>query len=256
MDLYDTVYDVKKGRNQNSVTPFLTKKIGYFTSIRGDRMIGRFDWTGVIEFLPDILKGLYYTLLISIVGLVIGFALGALFGLGRVSKNKFAYAVSTIYIEVIRGTPVLVQAIWIFYALPLIIHYTLDSVVAGIIVIAVNSGAYIAEIVRGAVDSIAKGQMEAGRSLGLNQRQTMRHIIWPQALKRMIPPLGNQFIISIKDTSLLSVILVPELIFQGRLIAANHFNAVEIYTTVALFYLAITLTLSIILRLVERRLNV
>jgi len=176
--------------------------------------------------------------------------------LGRISKNKIVYAISTVYIEVVRGTPVLVQAIWIFFALPLIIGYTLNSIVAGIIVIAINSGAYIAEIVRGAVESVAKGQMEAGRSLGLNQRQTMRHVIWPQAMKRMIPPLGNQFIISIKDTSLLSVILVPELIFQGRLIAANHFNAVEIYTTVALFYLAITLTLSIILRIIERRLNV
>jgi glutamine transport system permease protein len=219
-------------------------------------MIGSFDWAGVLDFLPELKTGLYYTLLISIVGLLIGFALGANFGLGRVSNNKIAYALSTIYIEVVRGTPVLVQAIWIFFALPLIIGFNLDSVVAGIIVIAINSGAYIAEIVRGAVESIAKGQMEAGRSLGLNQRQTMRHVIWPQALKRMIPPLGNQFIISIKDTSLLSVILVPELIFQGRLIAANHFNAVEIYTTVALFYLAITLSLSIILRVIERRMNV
>ena len=219
-------------------------------------MIGSFDWLGVLDFLPELMTGLYYTLLISIVGLIVGFALGAIFGLGRISKNKFVYAISTVYIEVVRGTPVLVQAIWIFFALPLIIGYTLDSIVAGIIVIAINSGAYIAEIVRGAVESVAKGQMEAGRSLGLNQRQTMRFVIWPQAMRRMIPPLGNQFIISIKDTSLLSVILVPELIFQGRLIAANHFNAVEIYTTVALFYLAITLTLSIILRIIERRLNV
>lgn len=219
-------------------------------------MIGSFNWLGVLEFLPELGTGLYYTLLISIIGLLIGFALGAIFGLGRISKNKFVYAIATVYIEVIRGTPVLVQAIWIFFALPLIIGYTLDSIVAGILVIAINSGAYIAEIVRGAVESVAKGQMEAGRSLGLNQRQTMRYVIWPQAMRRMIPPLGNQFIISIKDTSLLSVILVPELIFQGRLIAANHFNAVEIYTTVALFYLAITLTLSIILRIIERRLNV
>jgi len=219
-------------------------------------MIGSFNWLGVLDFLPELMTGLYYTLLISIVGLIVGFALGAIFGLGRISKNKIVYAISTVYIEVVRGTPVLVQAIWIFFALPLIIGYTLDSIVAGIIVIAINSGAYIAEIVRGAVESVAKGQMEAGRSLGLNQRQTMRYVIWPQAMRRMIPPLGNQFIISIKDTSLLSVILVPELIFQGRLIAANHFNAVEIYTTVALFYLAITLTLSIILRIIERRLNV
>ena len=126
---------------------------------------------------------------------------------------------------------------------------------AGIIVIGLNSGAYIAEIVRGAVQSVEKGQMEAGRSLGLSQHLTMRYVIWPQAFKRMIPPLGNQFIISIKDTSLLSVILVPELIFQGRLVASNHFNAVEIYTTVAIFYLVITLTLSKVLNIMEKRLT-
>ncbi|GAB4073986.1 ABC transporter permease subunit [Barrientosiimonas marina] len=219
-------------------------------------MIGRFNWAGVVDFLPQLLTGLLYTLLISVVGLVIGFILGGLFGMGRIAANKFVRSVSVVFIEVIRGTPVLVQAIWIYYALPLIIGFELGSVTAGIIVIALNSGAYIAEIVRGAVQSIDPGQMEAGRSLGLNHGQAMRHIIWPQAFKRMIPPLGNQFIISIKDTSLLSVILVPELIFQGRLIAANHFNAVEIYTTVAVFYLAVTLTLSFILQRTERRLDI
>ncbi|BAC12961.1 amino acid ABC transporter permease [Oceanobacillus iheyensis] len=220
--------------------------------------IGRileFDWFRVFEFLPELGKGLYYTLLISIVGLLIGFVLGAIFGLGRISKNKFLFVLASIYVEVVRGTPVLVQAIWIFFALPIIIQYNFDPIVAGIIVIAINSGAYIAEVVRGSVDSIDKGQIEAGRSLGLTKNQTMRYIIWPQAFKRMIPPLGNQFIISIKDTSLLSVILVPELMFQGRLIVSNQFIAVEIYTAVALFYLAITLTLSLILRLIERRLN-
>lgn len=219
-------------------------------------MFGRFDWAGVIDFLPQLMTGLYYTLLISVFGLLIGFILGAIFGLGRVAKNKIIYGIATVYVEVIRGTPVLVQAIWIYFALPLIIGTNIESITAGVIVIAINSGAYIAEIVRGAVQSIEKGQMEAGRSLGLEHGQTMRYIIWPQAFKRMIPPLGNQFIISIKDTSLLSVILVPELIFQGRLIAANHFNAVEIYTTVAAFYLAITLSLSLILRLMERRLDI
>lgn len=215
-----------------------------------------FDWAGVIDFLPQLMTGLYYTLLISVLGLLIGFILGAVFGMGRVAKNKIIYGISTVYIEVIRGTPVLVQAIWIYFALPLIIGMNIESILAGVIVIAINSGAYIAEIVRGAVQSIEKGQMEAGRSLGLDHGQTMRYIIWPQAFKRMIPPLGNQFIISIKDTSLLSVILVPELIFQGRLIAANHFNAVEIYTTVAAFYLVITLSLSLVLRLLERRLDI
>ncbi|HLS60479.1 MAG TPA: amino acid ABC transporter permease [Virgibacillus sp.] len=218
--------------------------------------MSNFDWSGIIDFLPQLMTGLYYTLLISILGLIIGFALGALFGLGRVSQNKLVYGLATIYVEIVRGTPVLVQAIWIFFALPLLIGVNLDSVLAGVIVIAINSGAYIAEIVRGSVESIEKGQVEAGRSLGLNSQQTMLYIIWPQALRRMIPPLGNQFIISIKDTSLLSVILVPELIFQGRLIAANHFNAVEIYTTVALFYLMITFSLSMILRIIERRLDI
>ncbi|TMZ50027.1 amino acid ABC transporter permease, partial [Klebsiella pneumoniae] len=180
-------------------------------------MVGRFNWVGVTEFFPELMTGLYYTLIISVVGLLFGYVLGAVFGLGRISTNKLLYGIATVYVEVIRGTPILVQAIWIYFALPLIIQYTLDPVVAGIIVIAINSGAYIAEIVRGAVQSIEKGQMEAGRSLGLSHGQTMRYIIWPQAFKRMIPPMGNQFIISIKDTSLLSVILVPELIFQGRL---------------------------------------
>ncbi|SED76455.1 amino acid ABC transporter permease [Ruania alba] len=214
-----------------------------------------FDWAGVVEFLPALRTGLYYTLLISVAGLGIGFVLGSVIGLGRISRFRTVYALSSIYVEVVRGTPVLVQAIWIFFALPLFIQYTLPSVLAGIIVIGINSAAYIAEIVRGAVQSVAKGQMEAGRSLGMSHHTTMVKVIWPQAFKRMIPPLGNQFIISIKDTSLLSVILVPELIYQGRQIVSNHFNAVEIYTTVAVFYLGITLTLSGVLRIIEKRLE-
>lgn len=219
------------------------------------RTLADFNWAGVIDFLPQLGEGLLYTLLVSVVGLVIGFALGALFGLLRLSRFKIVNALATVYIEVVRGTPLLVQAIWLFYALPLIIQYTLPSLLAGIIVIGINSGAYIAEIVRGAVQSIEPGQMEAGRSLGMSHHITMLKVIWPQAFKRMIPPLGNQFIISIKDTSLLSVILVPELLFQSRTIASNHFNAVEIYTAVAVFYLAITLTLSGILRITEKRLE-
>lgn len=224
-----------------------------------------FDWGSVFDYMPELGKGLYYTLLISVIGIGIGFVLGVILGIGRIAKNKLLYGISTVIIEIIRGTPVLVQAIWIFFALPLILnnffeetfgHISIGSITAGIIVIALNSGAYIAEIVRGGIESVDPGQVEAGRSLGLNGKQTMRYIIWPQAFRRMIPPLGNQFIISIKDTSLLSVILVPELIFQGRNIAANHFNAVEIYTTVAVFYLVIIISLSFALRLLERRLTV
>ncbi|HCG55054.1 MAG: amino acid ABC transporter permease [Microbacterium gubbeenense] len=218
-------------------------------------IITDFRWAGVIEFLPQLWIGLLYTLLVSVVGLVIGFALGAVFGLFRLSRFRVLRWIATIYIEVLRGTPLMVQALWIFFALPLLIGFNLSSLTAAFIVIGVNSGAYIAEIVRGAVQSVDNGQMEAGRSLGMSHHKTMLKVIWPQAFKRMIPPLGNQFIISIKDTSLLSVILVPELLFQARSIASNHFNTVEIYTTVAVFYLAVTLSLSIVLRVTEKRLE-
>lgn len=214
-----------------------------------------FNWAGVVEFLPRLVEGLYYTLLVSVVGIAIGFVLGAFIGLGRISRFRVVYGLATVYVEVIRGTPLLVQAIWIYYALPIIIQVQMEPLVAGILVIALNAGAYIAEIVRGAVQSIDKGQMEAGRSLGMSHHDTMLKVIWPQAFKRMIPPLGNQFIISIKDTSLLSVILVPDLLFQGRMIAATHYNAVEIYTTVAAFYLIVTLTLSKVLNVIEKRLE-
>src|SRR5699024_8449497 len=114
----------------------------------------QFHWLGVVDYLPALLQGLYYTLLISVVGLIIGFILGAIFGLGRISRSKILYGISAVYVEVLRGTPVLVQAIWIYFALPLIIGFNIPSLAAGIIVIGLNSGAYIAEIVRGAVQSV------------------------------------------------------------------------------------------------------
>lgn len=218
-------------------------------------IITDFDWIGVVAYFPNLAVGLLYTLLVSVVGLLIGFVLGAVFGLARLSRFRVVRVIAVIYIEVLRGTPLLVQAMWIFFALPLIIQYTLPSLAAGIIVIGLNSGAYIAEIVRGSVQSVDKGQMEAGRSLGMSHHITMLKVIWPQAFKRMIPPLGNQFIISIKDTSLLSVILVPEILFQARSVASTYYNAVEIYTAAAVFYLAITLTLSAVLRYTEKRLE-
>ncbi|WP_166983596.1 amino acid ABC transporter permease [Paramicrobacterium fandaimingii] len=214
-----------------------------------------FDWLGVVEFFPILLVGLYYTLLVSVVGLLIGFVLGAIFGLGRISRNKIIYGASTVYVEVFRGVPILILAIWVFYALPLVLGFNIAPLVAGIISIGLNSGAYIAEVVRGAVQSVEKGQMEAGRSLGMSHHFTMQYVIWPQAFKRMIPPLGNQFIVSIKDTSVLSVILVPELVFQGRTIVASHFNALEIYTVVAVIYLVVTITLSKVLNITEKRLT-
>lgn len=213
-----------------------------------------FDWLGVVDFIPILLVGLYYTLLVSVVGLLIGFVLGAIFGLGRISRNRIVYGASSVYVEVFRGVPILILAIWVFYALPMVLGFDIAPLIAGIISIGLNSGAYIAEVVRGAVQSVEKGQMEAGRSLGMSHHYTMQYVIWPQAFRRMIPPLGNQFIVSIKDTSVLSVILVPELVFQGRTIVATHYNALEIYTVVAVIYLIVTITLSKVLNITEKRL--
>ena len=210
----------------------------------------------VLNVIPYLFDGIKYTFFITIVGVAIGFVIGAFAGLGRLSKNKLIYWVSTVYIEVIRGTPLLVQILFIYFGISDLFGINLDKITASIIAIAINAGAYIAEIVRGGVQSIDKGQFEAGDSIGLTKTQTMWYIIWPQAFKRMIPPLGNQFVISLKDTSLLSAIAVTEVLYMGRQYANATFSYFEVFFMVAIFYLAITIPASIILRRLERRLDV
>lgn len=212
-----------------------------------------FDWAAALASIPHLLPGIPYTLLISFGGLAIGFVIGIIFGLLRISPIHWLRLPAGFYIEVFRGTPVLVQVLFIFYGLPQILGGPINALVAGIAAIAVNSGAYISEIVRGGVESIERGQREAGLSLGLSRTQAFRYIIWPQALRRMIPPLGNQAIISIKDTSLFSVIGVGELVRQGQVYIATTFTALEVYLMVALLYLAITWSLSLVLRTLERK---
>ncbi|SEK59904.1 amino acid ABC transporter membrane protein, PAAT family [Roseovarius nanhaiticus] len=212
-----------------------------------------FDWGAAFASIPYLLQGVPYTLLISFGGLAIGFVIGIIFGLLRISPTVWLRAPAIAYIEIFRGTPVLVQVLFIFYGLPQLLGGPIEALTAGIAAIAVNSGAYISEVVRGGVQSIERGQREAGVSLGLSRFQTFRYIIWPQGFRRMIPALGNQAIISIKDTSLFAVIGVGELVRQGQIYIATTFNALEVYLMVALLYLAITLTLSLCLRMLERK---
>ncbi|PTX61811.1 amino acid ABC transporter membrane protein (PAAT family) [Melghirimyces profundicolus] len=214
------------------------------------------DWTYAIDAIPLLLEGAKLTVVITFFGLIIGFVIGVLTGLARGSDNKLIKGIATGYVEVIRGTPIMVQALYIYFAIPQLLGVDIPSLNASIAAIAINSGAYIAEVVRGSVQSIDRGQVEAGRSLGLSRIQTFYHVVWPQAFKRMIPPLGNQFIISLKDTSLLAVIGVGELTRQGQIAVANNFRAFEIWTAVGVIYLAITLSLTFVLRRMERRLNV
>lgn len=212
-----------------------------------------FNWEATINSIPHLLPGIPYTLLISFGGLAIGFFIGIFFGLLRISPLRWLRWPAIVYVEVFRGTPILVQVLFIFYGLPQLLGSPINALVAGIAAIAVNSGAYISEIVRGGVQSIERGQREASLSLGLSRTQAFRYVIWPQAFRRMIPPLGNQSIISIKDTSLFSVIGVGELVRQGQVYIASTFTAMEVYLMVALMYLAITWTLSIVLRQLESK---
>jgi len=215
-----------------------------------------FKYSVIWESIPVLLVGVKLTIWITFFGLLIGFFLGTLAGLGKTVRSQILNKISAVYVETIRGTPLMVQVMFIYFGLPMAVGTRVPPLVAGVTAIALNSGAYIAEIVRGAIQSIDRGQSEAGRSIGLTRFQTVLYVIWPQAFKRMIPPLGNQFIISLKDTSLLVVIGVGELTRTGQEIIAVNFRAFEVWTTVALMYLVLTLTLSKLLAVTEKRLEI
>ena len=219
-------------------------------------MAFNFEPAIIVESIPQLLKGAELTVYLTVGGLFFGFILGAIFGLMKLSPTWIIRKIAGFYIETIRGTPMLVQAMFLYFGLPMAFGFRLPAMGAGVIIIAVNSGAYIAEIVRGAVQSINTGQMEAGRSIGLNAMQTMRYIIWPQAFRRMLPPLGNQFIISLKDTSLLMIIGVGELLRTGDEIVAVNFRAFEVYLAVGLIYLSMTMSIAKVLKILEKRMKI
>ncbi|GHA22495.1 glutamine ABC transporter permease GlnP [Oceanisphaera arctica] len=215
-----------------------------------------FNWDVILDALPLLLDGAKMTLLISLLGLVGGLVIGLLAGFARVYGGWFSNRLALVFIEIIRGTPIMVQVMFVYFALPLLIPMRIDPVSAAVVTIMVNSGAYIAEITRGAVLSIHKGFKEAGLALGLSNWDTLRYVVAPLAFRRMIPPLGNQWIVSIKDTSLFIVIGVAELTRQGQEIIAGNFRALEIWSAVAIIYLVITLLLSYSLRRLERRMKI
>ncbi|MCP4345246.1 MAG: ABC transporter permease subunit [Desulfobacterales bacterium] len=214
----------------------------------------QFKYSVIWESVPVLFTGARLTIIITVFGLLIGFFLGVFTGLGKASRSIVINKLAGVYIESIRGTPLMVQVMFLYFGLPLALKMRVPPLAAGIVAIAINAGAYIAEIVRGAIQSIDKGQTEAGRSIGMSHFQTMFYIIWPQAFKRMIPPLGNQFIISLKDTSLLVVIGVGELTRQGQEIIAVNFRAFEVWLTVALMYLAMTMVIARVLSYIEKKL--
>ncbi len=212
-----------------------------------------FDRSVVGEAMPALLSGARLTILITLAGLVGGLIVGFVTGLMRAYGNKLLNAIAFVYIELIRGTPIVVQVMFIYFALPVLADVRVNPMTAAVTAIVVNAGAYIAEIVRGSFLSVHKGLKEAGLALGLPMWKVLVYIIGPVAFRRMIPPLGNQFIVSLKDTSLFIVIGVGELTRQGQEIMAANFRAVEIWSAVAILYLLMTGTLTLILRVTEKR---
>lgn len=202
---------------------------------------------------PMLLTGLKVTLEISILGIIFGFILGCISGFSLQCENKIAKTIANIYLWIIRGTPLIVQALYVYFVVPKIIGQDLNSNTAGIIVISLNSGAFMAEIVRGALQGIDPGQKEAGLSLGLTPFQTLWHIIVPPAFRSMLPALFNQFIITVKDTAILSVIVVNEITKQIENYASVTFNTIQAYTAGAVFYLAIISILIVLQKQIERR---
>ncbi|WP_042460409.1 amino acid ABC transporter permease [Neobacillus dielmonensis] len=212
-------------------------------------------WDILAEYAPFFAKGTLLTIGLSVVSIIIGCILGLFIGLGKMSKNKWIALPFNIYVTFFRGTPLLVQILLVHFGLvPLLLGET-NGITAAITALSLNSAAYVSEIFRAGIQSIDKGQMEAARSLGMNHQQAMRLVILPQAFKRMIPPLGNEFIVLIKDTSLVAGIAVKELLYWGQALQGQYYRVWEPYLTAALIYLVITFSLSLLLSKLERRLT-
>lgn len=212
------------------------------------------------EAMPMLLEGLRLTAIVSLVSIAIGMVIGLFVCLMKMSKNAILRGIAGVYIWIIRGTPMLVQALIVFFGMPQLIKlaipdFRLDAVTAGIITLSLNAGAYLAEIYRGGIMAVPKGQTEAARSLGLSKSKTMLKVVLPQAFKFSVPALVNQFIISIKDTSILSAIGMAELVNKAKTYVGSTYVYFATYTMVALMYLAIISVLMVLSNYIEKKLK-
>lgn len=222
----------------------------------------------IVKFLPD---GVFVTFKVTIAAIIFSLIIGLVAGLGRISKNRIINGIASLYVEVIRGIPLLVQLFYIYFGLgktlnalaerygemyPFLITLTgLSATTYAIVAMSVCYGAYMAEIFRAGIEAVPKGQTEAARSLGMTSTQSMRHVILPQAFKTILPPIGNEFVALLKDSSLVSILAVSDLLRRGREFASESFDYFEAYTMVALFYLIITLILSKLVSIMEEKIS-
>lgn len=213
------------------------------------------DFSPVWAGWHDILRGALVTVEVTAAALVLGCVLGLLIGIGRLNpRRRLIYGICTVYVTFIRGTPLLVQLFLLFFGLPQF-DILLPAFVCGVLGLGVYSGAYVSEIVRGAIQSVDRGQMEAARSIGMSSAQSMRAIILPQAVVRMIPPLGNEFIALIKNSALVSLLTIHDLMHEGQKIISVSYRSLEVYLAIALVYLVLTSAASYLLHRLERNIR-
>ncbi|BEP46593.1 polar amino acid transport system permease protein [Variovorax paradoxus] len=214
-----------------------------------------FDFSPVWQGWPDLLRGALVTVEITACALALGCVLGLLVGIGRLNpKRRWLYGACTAYVAAIRGTPLLVQLFILFFGLP---HFgiLLPAFLCGVLGLGVYSGAYVSEIVRGAIQSIDKGQTMAAQSLGMTPGTAMREIVLPQAVVRMIPPLGNEFIALIKNSALVSLLTIHDVMHEGQKIISVSYRSLEVYLAIALVYFVLTGTMTLVLRHFEQKLR-
>ncbi|MCH4167140.1 MAG: amino acid ABC transporter permease [Megasphaera sp.] len=214
-----------------------------------------FDWANVNVIIGVITKGLFWTVVISVTSIIIGYFIGLGTGFARARQIRVLKTISSFYVWLIRSTPILVQALYIYFVFPKLFGINLGHEVAGILAVSLNAGAYISEIVRGAIIEVPKGQWEAGLSLGLTKAQVVFKLIFPMAFRTMLPALGNQFIITLKDTSILTVIGVAEMTYQAGQYASSTFEFVESYTILAVFYLVLISLLTFAINICEQKMG-
>ncbi|PID15229.1 nickel transporter [Sporosarcina sp. P34] len=211
-----------------------------------------YDFSVISQNMGIFIEGALKTLEISAIALLLAIPMGIIIGMGRISRNRFIRILSSAYVEVMRGVPLLVLLIWIFFVLGQFLK--LGSYWASIIGLAVFTAAFIAEIVRSGIQGVPRGQMEAARSSGMTYWQAMRLIVLPQAFRRVLPPLASQFIMLIKDSSLISVIGATELTLNAKNLVATSMRSIEVWTFIGFVYFAMTFTLSMIIRAIEQKL--
>lgn len=210
----------------------------------------------IYQSLGVLFYGLWMTILITVISLLIALILGLFTALMKTSNSKILKMISNTYINIIRGTPLLVQVFYVYFALPSLLGFRIDAWTAAIAALSLNAGAYIAEVFRSGIQAVSKGQYEAALAQGMTKRQSMQFVILPQAIRIVIPSLLNQFIITLKDTSLVSVIGFEELARKGQIVIATSYAAFEIWTVVALMYLVTVLILTKLSEGLEKRLRV